>query len=120
MRRPCPLYLDLISLILESDAANQRWLHFPWFRTASTRAVRAKRTGELAHPGLDRARAGAADRTTCLLWGADDPAGLRADAAANRPARAPSDSAQMVLFPAEVSGEVELGGAFQHVATEAA
>jgi hypothetical protein len=103
MRRPCPLYLDLISLILESDIANQHWLHFPWFQHAGTRISKAARH-EGGSGGRVKHKLGVTLARPSILIGAhDDLAGLRADAGANRPARAASNSPQMVLFPAEVA-----------------
>ena len=109
MRRPCPLYLDLIELILESQFNKQRVLHFPWFRHAGTRVgLRASRRMEMGHTCQSPwSRVSILSRQP--ERGADDLAGLRADAGADRPDRAPSDTPQMVLFPADVSGEVDLG-----------
>jgi hypothetical protein len=120
VRRPCPLYLDLISLTLESDLDNQHWLHFPWFRHAGTR-----RGPAVASAAGIRSVGRAGNAVTIVdvdprTGSGDDLARLRADAGANRPDRAASDPAQMVLFPADVSGEAELGGEIQHLATKAA
>jgi hypothetical protein len=103
MRKPCPLYLDLISLILESDFNKQRVLHFGWFRHAGTRVRRLKKpsatqVARTAPPGERSAGA-----PPSILRGDDDLAELRADAARERPAREASDPPQMVLFPADVS-----------------
>jgi hypothetical protein len=38
MRKPYPLSHDLYSLIFEAATEPQRWLHFPLFRHAGTRA----------------------------------------------------------------------------------
>lgn len=102
MRKPCPLYLDLISLILESQIDRQHWLHFPLFRHAGTRRVKAhpRGIGAIGSPVALvplRRRERAFD-----VRGRDELQGLRAVIAAQRADRVLPVAPQMALFAAEL------------------